>query len=79
MCTEMWHRWLIRCYRWCSVSHMPRPPDDPSGAKVHLCIRLSPDHLARLDRAAKALNLNRSKTIANLIDRTVKPEPKDPT
>ena len=59
---------------------MPRQPDDPSGAKIPISIRLSPDQLTRLDALAERTGRSRNGAIASLIDRATKPkEPADPT
>ncbi len=47
---------------------MARTPEHPSGAKVSVNIRLSPDLIRVLDRQAERLGLNRSRTVGRLLE-----------
>jgi predicted transcriptional regulator len=53
---------------------MSKPAEHPSGPKQSVCIRLSPDHLARLDQLAAERHANRSVIVARLIDRAQPPK-----
>jgi predicted transcriptional regulator len=48
---------------------MPRPPAHASGKARSVTLRLSPHHLAKLDRLAESKNKTRSALVANIIDR----------
>lgn len=49
---------------------MPRGPQDPSGPKTNVTVKLSPRHKILLDKIGAAHNLNRSQTVARLLERT---------
>lgn len=57
---------------------MPRRPADPSGASRQAAIRLSPAHLAKLDRLAARRHLTRSQFVARLLDRITEEPPPPP-
>ncbi len=56
---------------------MGRQPEHPSGAKISVNIRLSPDLVEILDKQAGRLGLNRSRAVARLISSIWGPQ--DPT
>lgn len=57
---------------------MGRTPDDPSGAKITLCLTLSPHAVAKLTEAAGTTGISRSAIVEKLIGRLATKETPTP-